>query len=138
MDVTIGVNYKQSEINGLFNEIEDLKKQRANLKEAIDSKTDRIIKHILQNGNVLAYKNNEAHVLVVKNRTSKKFDKSQLALDTDRSARDLNLIGVAELIEDRVTTSEKLKQYQFEESNQVLKARKAKKSDIELLGARAL
>jgi len=137
MDVTIGVNYKQSEINGLFNEIEELKKERANLKEVIDSKTDRIIKHILQNGNVLAYKDNEAHVLIVKNRTTKLFDKSQLAVDTDRSPRDLNLIGVAELIEERRTSSVRLKDYQYEESKQVLKARKAKKSDIELLSRRS-
>lgn len=138
MDVTINVNYKQSDINGLFNEIEELKIQREKLKLTIDAKTETVIKHILANGNVLAYKNNAAHVLTVKMRNTKKFDKTQLAVDTDVPSRDLNLIGIAELIEGKITSSTRLKEYVYEEPKQVLKARKAKKSDIELLGSRAL
>lgn len=134
MDITIDVNFKQSEINGLFNEIEELKRQRVHLKEAIDKKTDTIIRHIKANGNVLAYKNNEAHVLTVKMRSNKKFDKTSLATDTGRTSSELNLLGIVELVETGKTSSEQLKKYQFEESELVLKARKAKKTDIELLG----
>ena len=115
MDITIDVNFKQSEINGLFNEIEELKRQRVHLKEAIDKKTATIIHHIKQSGNVLAYKNNEPYVLMVKMRTTKKFDKSSLATDTDRTSSELNLIGIAELVETQKTSSEQLKKYQFEE-----------------------
>ncbi|MEK3887481.1 hypothetical protein [Bacillus sp. FSL K6-3431] len=138
MDVNVSVNYKQSEINGLFNEIEQLKKQRANLKEQMDKKTETIISHILQQGNVLAYKNDVPHILSVKNKYTKRFDKSQLANDTGVPSGELNLIGVAELVEGKKTSSEALKKYINEESEQVLKARKAKKSDMDLLGARAL
>lgn len=65
MDVNISVNYKDSEINGFFNEIEQMKRQRAVLKERIDEKTEAIISHIKKHGNVLAYKNNVPHVLSV-------------------------------------------------------------------------
>lgn len=138
MDVNVNVNFKASEINGLFNEIEQLKKQRKALKEEIDQKTEKIIQHILKNGNVLAYKNDKPHILSVVARTSKKFDKSELATDTGKTPSELNLIGVAELVEEKKTTSEQLKKYQHEELKQVIKARKAKPSEIDLLGARAL
>jgi CHASE1-domain containing sensor protein len=138
MDINVSVNFKASEINGLFQELEELKKQRANLKDEIEKKMDTIVRHIEKNGNVLAYKNNVAHVLSVKARTTKKFDKSQLATDTGRSSSELNLIGVAELVEEKKTSSEQLKKYRHDEMKVVLKARKAKKSDIDLLGSRAL
>lgn len=138
MDVNVNVNFKESEINGLFNEIEEMKKQRANLKEAMEQKTEQIIKHILKNGNVLAYKNNKPHILSVIGRSSKKFDKNELAQDTGVSPSELNLIGVAELVEDKKTSSEQLKRYQHEEVKQVLKARKAKRAEMDLLGVRAL
>lgn len=134
MDVNVNVHFKQSEINGLFQEIEELKRKRALLKEQIDQKTDKIIRHIQENGNVLAYKNNVPYVLSIKQKISKKFDKSQLANDVGKSTSELNLIGIAELVEERKISSQKLKQYEHEETNLVFKARKAKKSDIDLLG----
>lgn len=133
MDITIDVNLKQSEINGLFNEVEELKRQRAHLKDAMDKKTDKIINHILKHGNVLAYKGNEAHVLTVKNGVSKKFDKAALATDVGRTQSELNIVGVAEIVEEQKVTSEDLKKYFYDEPKQTLKARKAKKTDIELL-----
>lgn len=138
MDVNINVHFKQSEINRLFQEIEELKRKRALLKEQIDQKTEKIIRHIQENGNVLAYKNNVPYVLSIKQKISKKFDKSQLANDVGKSTSELNLIGIAELVEERKISSQQLKQYEHEETNLVLKARKAKKSYIDLLGARAL
>ncbi|WP_052523771.1 hypothetical protein [Geobacillus kaustophilus] len=80
----------------------------------------------------------QSEILSVKQKISKKFDKSQLANDVGKSTSELNLIGVAELVEERKISSQQLKQYEHEETNLVLKARKAKKSDIDLLGARAL
>ncbi|MBY6268002.1 MULTISPECIES: hypothetical protein [Parageobacillus] len=145
MDVDVSVRFKQSEINGLFQEVEELKRKRAHLKgeldkvtEQINKKTNQIIHYIQKNGNVLAYKNNVPYILSVKQKISKKFDKSQLANDVGKSTSELNLIGVAELVEERKISSQQLKQYEHEETNLVLKARKAKKSDIDLLGARAL
>lgn len=136
MDVNVNVQFKQSEINGLYQKLEEKKRQRAILKEEIDQITDKIIRHIKEHGNVLAYKNDKPHILSVVGKTTKKFDKSELAQDTGRAPAELNLIGVAELVEERKTTSEQLKKYQHEEVKQVLKSRKAKRSEIDLLGAR--
>jgi len=133
MDVTIKVGMKQSEINGLFNEIEEFKRQRSHLKAGMDKKTETIIDHILNNGNVLAYKDNEAHVLTVANSSSRKFDKSKLADDVARTQKELDVVGIAELVETDKLSSEKLSEYFYDEPTQKLKARKAKKSDIELL-----
>lgn len=133
MDVNINVHMKQSEINGLFNEMEELKNKRKNMADVIKTKEEKIVKHILKNGNVLAYKDNVLHVLTVRNGTTRKFDKAQLADDTGRTQRELNYIGVAELVEDQKVTSEGLEDYFYEEEKQSLKARKATKSDIELL-----
>jgi hypothetical protein len=138
MDVNVNVNFKASEINGLFQQLEEKKNKRAALKEEMDQITEKIIGHILKNGNVLAYKNDKPHILSVVGRTAKKFDKSELANDTGVEPKDLNLIGVAELVEDKKTSSEQLKKYQHEEVKQVLKARRAKKAEIDLLGARVL
>lgn len=134
MDVNINTHMKQSEINGLYNDMEELKTQRKRLKETIDKKEYKIIKHILKHGNVLAWKDNGAYVLTVKNGKTKKFDKAQLADDTGRTQRDLNYVGVAEIVEEKKVTSEQLEGYFYEEDKQTLKARKAKKSDMELLG----
>ncbi|PWA08628.1 hypothetical protein DCC39_14405 [Pueribacillus theae] len=133
MDVNVQTNIKQSEINGLYQEVESLKKQRIQLKENIDKKTDKIISHILKHGNVLAYKDNVPHVLTVKNGKTKKFDKSALANDLDVTIKELDLIGIAELVEENRVTAQKLKDYEYDEPTQKLKARKAKKSDIELI-----
>jgi hypothetical protein len=138
MDVNVNVNFKASEINGLFQAIETAKKQRVALKELMDNNTEKIIQHIRKNGNVLAYKNDKPHILSVVGRTTTMFDKATLANDTGTDTKDLNLIGVAELVEDKKTSSEQLKTYQHEEVKTVLKARKAKRSEIDLLGARAL
>lgn len=137
MDVNVNVNYKASEINGLFNEIESMKNQRKALSEQIEYKTDQIISHIEKHGPVLAYKNDMPHVLTVSGRYSTKFNKAQLAEDTGVDVTDLDLIGVAELVEKQKTSSEMMKSYQSDEMKRVLKARKAKKSDVDLLGSRA-
>lgn len=133
MDVNVNTHLKESEINGLFNEVEQLKNQRKKDMDLINKKTDKIIDHILKHGNVLAYKDNEPHILTVKNGTSRKFDKASLATDTDRTQKELNVVGIAELVEDNQVTSEKLEEHFYDEPTQKLKARKAKKTDIELM-----
>lgn len=133
MDVNVNTHMKQSEINGLYNEMEQLKNQRKKDMDLINKKTEKIIDHILEHGNVLAYKDNEAHILTVKNGNSRKFDKASLAADTERTQSELNVVGIAELVEDNQVTSEKLEEYFYDEPTQTLKARKAKKSDMELL-----
>lgn len=133
MDIDIKVGMKQSEINGLFNEIEEFKRQRSHLKDGMDKKTETIISHILKHGNVLAYKDNEAHVLTVTNGSARKFDKSKLADDVARTQKELDMVGIAELVETGKLSSEQLSEYFYDEPTQKLKARKAKKSDIELL-----
>lgn len=133
MDFNIHMNKQQSEINGLYQEVEELKNERKKLKERIDTKTDKIISHILNHGKVIAYKNNEPHVLLVRNSKVTKFDKSQLADDLGVTQKELDLIGVAELVEEKRVTAVKLKEYEYDEDVQKLKARKATKADMELI-----
>lgn len=133
MDLNIKAEIKQSKINGLFQEVEEIKSQRSRLKDAMDRKIDKIIAHIKEHGNVLAYKNNEPHVLTIKNGTKTMLDKATLAGDLGITQRELNLIGVAELVEEKRISSDKIKEYEYEEPTQKLSARKAKKSDIELI-----
>lgn len=133
MDMNIRTHIQQSEINGLFQEVEQLKRQRTNLKETIDKKTDKIISHILKNGSVIAYKNDVPHVLTVKNGSARKFDKAKLADDTGRTQSELDVVGIAELVEESKVSSKRLEEYFYEEPTQTLKARKAKKSDLELI-----
>lgn len=132
-DFNVRTQVQQSEINGAFQEIESLKKQRVELKENMDKKTETIISHILKHGNVLAYKDDMPHVLTVKNGQTTKFDKSLLASDLDVTVKELDYVGVAEMVEDKKITSEKLNDYFYQEPTQKLKARKAKKADIELI-----
>lgn len=133
MDFNVRMNKQQSEINGLYQEVEELKNERKKLKEKIDTKTDKIISQILNHGKVIAYKNNEPHVLLVRNSKVTKFDKSQLADDLGVTQKDLDLIGVAELVEEKRVTAVKLKEYEYDEDVQKLKARKATKADMELI-----
>jgi len=133
MDLNVNTEIKQSAINGLFQEVEELKVQRAHLKEAMDMKIEKIVNHIKEHGNVLAYKNNEQHVLSIKNGTAIKLNKATLANDLNITQRELNLIGVAELVEEKRITSERIKEYEYEEPTQRLHARKAKRTDIELI-----
>lgn len=133
MDVNVNTHMKQSEINGLYNDMESLKNERKRLKESIDQKEEKIIKHILEHGNVMAYKDNVPHILTIKNSNTNKFDKAKLADDTGKTQKELNYIGVAELVEEKKVSSEQLEEYFYEEPKQSLKARKAKKSDMELM-----
>lgn len=41
MDINVRTQVQQSEINGLFNDIEALKKERQKLKDSIDKKTKK-------------------------------------------------------------------------------------------------
>lgn len=132
-DFNVKTNIQQSEINGLFQEVESLKKQRTQMKESIDAKVEKIISHILKNGNVLAYKDDQPHVLTVTNGQTTKFDKSLLASDLEVTVKELDYVGVAEMVEEKRVTSEKLNEYFYQEPTQKLKARKAKKVDIELI-----
>lgn len=133
MDIDIRVGMKQSEINGLFNEIEEQKRQRTHLNDGIKLKTEKIIDHIAKHGNVLAYKNNEAHVLTIKKGMSRKFNKGQLATDLGCTQSDLDVVGISSYVERGSLTTGQLEKYFYEEETESLKARKAKKSDIELL-----
>ena len=133
MDIDVNTHLKQSEINGLYNEIEQLKNKRKQDMELIKQKEEKIISHILNHGNVLAYKDNIPYILTVKNGSSRKFDKAKLADDTGRAQSELNVIGIAELVEENQVSSEQLEEYFYEEPTQKLKARKARKADIELI-----
>lgn len=138
MDENIQVNFKPSTVNGLFNELNEMKKQKSHLEDAIEIKTRKIIDEIEKNGNMIAYKFDVPYVLSIGTRNSIKLNKEDLANDVGVSQSELNLIGVAELVEERKLTSDQIKSSQYAESKRVLKARKASKKEVDVLGVRAL
>ncbi|CDQ17971.1 hypothetical protein [Halobacillus karajensis] len=137
-DFEVRTQIQDSKINGLYQEVNEIKNKRSQLKDTQDQKTEKIISHVLKHGNVIAYKNNEPYVLTVKNQKSRKFDKAQLSHDMNMTQSELDLVGIAELVEDGKITAEKLGSYWYEEPKQVLRARKAKPKDLEIiLGSRS-
>lgn len=138
MDENIQVNFKPSTVNGLFNELNEMKKQRSHLDDAIELKTQKIIDEIQKNGNMIAYKYDVPYVLSVGMRNSIKLNKEELADNLGVSQSDLNLIGVAELVEEKKLSSDQIKSSQYPESKRVLKSRKASKKEVDVLGIRAL
>ena len=119
-----------AQISNLFSEINEMKSQRSHLKDAIDMKKQKLIEYIYTNGPVIAYKNDEPYILEVEMKHPIKLNKAQLADESGVTQSDLNIIGVAELVEDGSLTSEQIKNYQYPDSKRVLSARKAKKKEI--------
>lgn len=137
-DIDVSVQMKPSQANGLFQQIEDMKRQRLVLKEQIDTKTEELVDYIIKNGNVLAWKNDQAFILTVGSKEQNVFNKAQLAADTGVAENALNMLGIVELVEDQRTSSEQLKDYYQIQSKTALKARKAKKKDIEMFRSRGI
>ncbi|MGE7839563.1 hypothetical protein ACQKNX_02110 [Lysinibacillus sp. NPDC093712] len=132
-DLQINTNIQQSEANGLYQQIEDIKRQRANLKDQQDKLEGKLFDHIQKNGKVLAYKNNTPYVLTVGNVTKSTLNKKELAEELEVPQKDLSTQGIAELVEEQRLTSEMIRSAIYSETDLKLKARKAKKSDIELI-----
>lgn len=132
-DFEVKTHIQDSSINGLFQEVNEIKKERSRKKEVQDQKTDKIIAHISEHGRVIAYKDDTAHVLSVKNAQTKKFDKQQLAFDMKMSTSELDMMGIAELVENKKITTDKLNEYYYMETKQVLRAKKATKKDLQLI-----
>lgn len=122
-----------AKINGLFNDIEQLKNERKKGLESINIMTERIIDSLKVNQEVLVYKNDEPHILKVVIKTSTKFDKSELADDLGVSQSFLNIPGVAELVEDNKVQSEDLEDYWFQEEESKIKVKRATEKDVERL-----
>lgn len=132
-DLQINTHIQHSEANGLYQQIEDIKRQRANLKDQQDKLEDKLFEHIQKNGKVLAYKNDTPYVLTVGNVTKSILNKKELAEELEVPQKDLNTQGIAELVEEKRLTSDMIRSATYSESDVKLKARKAKKSDIELI-----
>lgn len=123
----------RAKINGLFNDMEDLKNQRKRDMEVIKTKEEQILQLLSVGQEVIVYKNNEPYVLFINVRRSTKFDKEQLANDIGVSQSRLNIPGVAELTEKGKITTTKLENYWNEEEELKLKAKKATQKDIDRL-----
>ncbi|QJT70366.1 hypothetical protein [Microcystis phage MaeS] len=136
MDIDVSVQMKPSQANGLFQEIEDIKRQRLMLKDKLDAKTEELADYILKNGNIIAYKNDVPYVVTVGSKENTVFNKAQLSSDTGESESNLNLVGIAKLVEDHRVSSETLKDYYQVNSKPAIKARKAKKKDLEMFRTR--
>lgn len=123
----------RAKINGLFNDMEDLKNQRKRDMEVIKTKEEQILQLLSVGQEVIVYKNNEPYVLFINVRRSTKFDKEQLANDIGVSQSRLNIPGVAELTEKGKITTTKLENYWNEEEELKLKAKKATQKDVDRL-----
>ncbi len=123
----------RAKINGLFNEMEDLKKQRKQDMELIKSIEEHIFKILKVGQEVIVYKNDEPYVLFINVRRSAKFDKEKLANDIGVSQSSLNIPGVAELTEKGKITTSSLENYWDEDEDLKLKAKKATQKDVERL-----
>src|SRR5699024_2611360 len=123
----------RAKINGLFNDIEELKNARKRDMELIKAKEDDILRVLEVGQEVIVYKNDEPYVLSVNLKRSTKFDKPQLADDIGVSQQELNIPGVAELTENGRITSSKIEDYWNEEEEVKLKAKKATKKNVERL-----
>ncbi|MEY9976537.1 hypothetical protein [Lysinibacillus sp. RC79] len=132
-DLQINTQIQHSEANGLYQQIEDIKRQRANLKNQQDKLEGKLFDHIQKHGKVLAYKNNLPYVLTVGNVTKSVLNKKELAAELEVPQKDLNTQGIAELVEEQRLTSDMIRSATHSESDLKLKARKARKSDIELI-----
>lgn len=132
-DLQINTQIQHSEANGLYQKIEDIKRQRANLKEEQDKLQGKLFDHIQKHGKVLAYKNDIPYVLTVGNVTKSVLNKKELAEELEVPQKDLNTQGIAELVEEQRLTSDMIRSATYSESDIRLKARKARKSDIELI-----
>ena len=132
-DMQIKTHIRQSEANGKYQQIEDIKRQRANLKDQQDKLEGELIHHIRNNGSVLAFKNDLPYVLTAGNVTTTKLDKKQLADELEVPQKELSAQGIAELVEEKRLTSDMIRSAMFSETEPRLKARKAKKSDKELI-----
>lgn len=132
-DIQINTQIQQSEANGLYQQIEDIKRQRANLKDQQDKLEGKLFDHIKKHGKVLAYKNDSPYVLTVGNVTKSVLNKKELAEELEIPQKELNTQGIAELVEEKRLTSDMIRSATYSESDVRLKARKAKRSDIELI-----
>lgn len=122
-----------AKINGLFNDIEELKNVRKRDMELIKAKEEHILKMLKVGQEVIVYKNDEPYVLSVNLKRSTKFDKPQLANDIGVSQSRLNIPGVAELTEKGKITTSKLEDYWNEEEDVKLKAKKATQKGVDRL-----
>ncbi len=132
-DLQIITQIQHSEANGLYQQIEDIKRQRGNLKEEQDKLQDKLFSHIQKHGKVLAYKNDIPYVLTVGSVTKSVLNKKELAEELEVPQKDLNTQGIAKLVEEQRLTSDMIRSATYSESDIRLKARKARKSDIELI-----
>lgn len=133
-DMQIRTVIRQSQANGLYQQMQDIKRERENLKLKHDRLEDKLIDEIKKNGNVIAFKDDTPHVLTVGLRTSTKLDKSEVAEAIGVSQKELNALGIARLVEEGTLSSSTLENAMHTETEEKLKARKAKKTDLELIG----
>lgn len=137
-DFNIQTLKKESQANGKFNEMRALKRQIANLQEKLEDVVDELITTVEREGKLIAWTDGEPmpYVLTVKHGERNVLDKASLAEDLGVSASSLNTVAFVELGNEQIVTPETLKEHSYKESTKQLSARKAKKSDLELIFAR--
>lgn len=120
-------------VNALFNEVELLKNERKRQMELINLKNERIIDLLEIDQEILVYKNDEPHVLMVEMKDSTKFDRAELASNLGVSQNFLTIPNVAELVEENRITSADLENYWYEDVEPKIKVKKATKKDVDRL-----
>lgn len=132
-DLQIQTHIAQSEANGKFQRMQQIKRQREVLKVEQDKLQEQLIQHIEKNGKVLAYKDDVPHILSVGLRTTTKFDKATLASELGEPQKDLTTVRLAQLVEDGTLTAQQIQDLMYTERDTVLKVRKASKNDMSLI-----
>lgn len=138
VDYNVQTMLRDSKGNGLFNQLRALKSQRANLDAMIEDVSEQLIKVVEAEGKVIAHVDGEPlpYVLTVKSTSRRVLDKETLATDVGVSKNSLNTEGFVELASEQKLTPETLKEYYYQETGKQLSARKAKKSDLEIIFTR--
>lgn len=132
-DLQIQTHIAQSQANGKFQRMQEIKREREKLKLESDKLQESLIQHIEKNGKVLAFKDNVPHILQVGMRTTTKFDKAKLAVDLGEAQKDLTTVRLAQLVEEKRLTAQQIEELMYTESDTTLKSRKASKNDLSLI-----
>jgi hypothetical protein len=138
VDFNLQTMLRDSKGNGLFNKTRELKKQINNLQEQFENVMEELIDAVEAEGKIIAHVDGEPlpYVLTVKRSERSVLDKETLASDLGVSQSSLNTDGFVELANEQKVTPKMLQDYKYKETGRKLSARKAKKSDLEIIFSR--
>lgn len=138
VDYNVQTVIRDSKGAGLYNKVLGLRAAKKNLEEQLEDAVEQLLDVVESEGTVIAYKDGEPmpYILNVSRGTRSVLDKETLAADLGVAQSDLNAEGYVELGNENKLTPERLKEYKHEEITRKLSARKAKKSELQIIYSR--